>query len=123
MTEIIGVRFKKVGKIYYFDPDGQNIPVGTKVIVETSRGVECGETVISNRMTEDSEIVQPLKKVMRLANDEDMAVLEENAKLEKEAFSLCEEKIKAHGLEMKLVSVEYTFDHSKILFISRLTAG
>ena len=94
MTEIIGVRFKKVGKIYYFDPDGQNIPVGTKVIVETSRGVECGETVISNRMTEDSEIVQPLKKVMRLANDEDMAVLEENAKLEKEAFSLLRGKDK-----------------------------
>lgn len=116
MTEIIGVRFKRVGKIYYFDPAGQEIPVGTRVIVETSRGVECGETVIPNRMTEDSEIVQPLKKVMRLANEEDMAVLEENVRLEKEAFTLCEEKIKAHGLEMKLVSVEYTFDHSKILF-------
>lgn len=116
MTEIIGVRFKKVGKIYYFDPSGIQAAEGARVIVETSRGVECGETVIPNRMVEDDVIVQPLKKLIRIATDEDLAVLEENIKLEKEAFGICEQKIKKHELAMKLVSVEYTFDHSKILF-------
>ncbi len=116
MTEIIGVRFKKVGKIYYFDPNGLEVVYGTKVIVETSRGIECGETVIPNRMVEEGTIVQPLKKLIRVATDEDKAVIEENARLEKEAFDICTQKIAKHELAMKLVSVEYTFDHSKILF-------
>ena len=116
MTEIIGVRFKKVGKIYYFDPNGLGVVYGTKVIVETSRGIECGETVIPNRMVEEGTIVQPLKKLIRVATDEDKAVIEENARLEKEAFDICTQKIAKHELAMKLVSVEYTFDHSKILF-------
>lgn len=116
MTEIIGVRFKKVGKIYYFDPNGLEVIYGTKVIVETSRGIECGETVIPNRMVEEGTIVQPLKKLIRVATDEDKAVIEENARLEKEAFDICTQKIAKHELAMKLVSVEYTFDHSKILF-------
>lgn len=116
MTEIIGVRFKKVGKIYYFDPAGLQVAGGTKVIVETSRGIECGDTVIPNREVDDDSIVQPLKKLVRIATEEDLIVLSENEKLEKEAFSICEQKIKKHELSMKLVAVEYTFDHSKILF-------
>ena len=116
MTEIIGVRFKKVGKIYYFDPMGQEIAMGTRVIVETSRGIECGETVIPNREVDDSQINQPLKKLIRIANEEDLEVLRNNERLEQEAFSICEQKIRKHELEMKLVAVEYTFDHSKILF-------
>jgi len=116
MTEIIGVRFKKVGKIYYFDPAGIETIYGTRVIVETSRGIECGETVIPNRTVDDSTIVQPLKKVIRVATDEDLATIKENERLEKEAFAICEQKIRKHSLAMKLVSVEYTFDHSKILF-------
>ena len=116
MTEIIGVRFKKVGKIYYFDPMGQEIAMGTRVIVETSRGIECGETVIPNREVDDSQINQPLKKLIRIANEEDLEVLRNNERLEQEAFSICEQKIRKHELDMKLVAVEYTFDHSKILF-------
>ena len=116
MTEIIGVRFKKVGKIYYFDPAGIETIYGTRVIVETSRGIECGETVIPNRTVDDSTIVQPLKKVIRVATDEDLATIKENERLEKEAFAICEQKIRKHSLAMKLVSVEYTFDRSKILF-------
>ncbi|MEA4921720.1 MAG: stage 0 sporulation family protein [Clostridiaceae bacterium] len=116
MTEIIGVRFKKVGKIYYFDPAGVQVIGGTKVIVETSRGIECGDTVIPNRDVADDSIVQPLKKLVRVATDEDLVILAENERLEKEAFSICEQKIKKHELSMKLVAVEYTFDHSKILF-------
>ncbi len=116
MTEVIGVRFKKVGKVYYFDPNGITVEQGQKAIVETSRGVECGETVLANRMVEDSSIVPPLKKLLRVATDADLAVLANNARLEQEAFELCENRIRKHDLQMKLVSVEYTFDHSKILF-------
>ena len=116
MTEIIGVRFKKVGKIYYFDPCGIHVPQNEYVIVETSRGIECGQAVISNRSVDENSIVQPLKKLIRIATKEDLGVLEENARLEKDVFVICEQKIKKHELEMKLVSVEYTFDHSKILF-------
>lgn len=116
MTEVIGVRFKKVGKIYYFDPCGVQVPQGASVIVETSRGVECGTAVIANRMVESRSLVEPLKKLLRIATDADLKTLEQNAAFEKEAFKTCEEKIAHHKLEMKLVSVEYTFDHSKILF-------
>lgn len=116
MTEVIGIRFKEVGKIYYFDPDNQEIKKGVKVIVETSRGLECGEVVVSNKEVEDEEIVQPLKKVIRVATENDLKQLEENKKNEEKAFKICEKKIEAHSLEMKLVDVEYTFDSSKIIF-------
>lgn len=116
MTEVIGIRFKNIGKIYYFDPAGNQAPKGQRVIVETSRGVECGEVVMSNRQVDDEEIVQPLKPVIRMATKEDIKRLEENARKEKEAFRICLKKIESHKLEMKLVDVEYTFDNNKILF-------
>lgn len=116
MTEIIGVRFKSVGKIYYFSPNGLNIDVGQHVIVETARGVECGEVVMGNRIVEDSEIMPPLKSVMRIATAEDMKVVEENKKKEKDAFRICEGKIANHKLDMKLIDVECTFDNNKLLF-------
>ena len=116
MTEIIGVRFQNVGKIYYFDPDGAKLRLGDRVIVETARGVECGEVSLVNREIEESEAPQPLKKLIRVATREDLDRLAENAAKEKSAFQICCRKIEAHKLEMKLVNVEYTFDHSKILF-------
>ena len=116
MTEVIGVRFKQVGKIYYFSPNGVQMPVGEKVIVETARGIECGEVAITNRDIEDEGIVKPLKTVIRVANADDLRRIEENKAKEKKAFKLCLEKIEKHKLEMKLVDVEYTFDNNKILF-------
>ena len=115
-AEVIGVRFKEVGKIYYFDPDGIQFALGQKVIVETSRGVECGEVAMANRIITDSEIVKPLKKVMRPATEEDLRLVESNRQKEKQAFAVCAQKIEEHGLDMKLVDVEYTFDNNKILF-------
>lgn len=116
MAEIIGVRFKSAGKVYYFDPDSMQLDEGTKVIVETARGVECGEVAMANRQVEDEGIVKPLKKVMRAATPEDLKKVEENAAREKQAFVICNEKIVKHKLEMKLVDVEFTFDNNKILF-------
>jgi cell fate regulator YaaT (PSP1 superfamily) len=116
MAEVIGVRFKNVGKVYYFDPDGNSLKQGDMVIVETARGVECGEIAMENRQISDEGIVQPLKKLIRVATKEDLKKLEENAGKEKAAFDICLKKIAAHKLEMKLVDVEYTFDNSKILF-------
>ncbi|MDY4191509.1 MAG: stage 0 sporulation family protein [Oscillospiraceae bacterium] len=116
MAEVIGVRFKNVGKVYYFDPDGHTMEKGDRVIVETARGVECGEVAMSNRQVEDKTIVKPLKKVIRVATREDMAQVEKNREKERGAFKVCEEKIAAHKLDMKLVDVEYTFDNNKILF-------
>ena len=116
MTEVIGVRFKQVGKIYYFSPNGVQMPVGEKVIVETARGIECGEVAISNREIDDEGIVKPLKTVIRVATEDDLKHIEENKAKEKKAFKLCLEKIEKHKLEMKLVDVEYTFDNNKILF-------
>ena len=116
MTEVIGVRFKQVGKIYYFSPNGVQMPVGEKVIVETARGIECGEVAISNREIDDESIVKPLKTVIRVATEDDLKHIEENKAKEKKAFKLCLEKIEKHKLEMKLVDVEYTFDNNKILF-------
>ena len=115
-AEVIGVRFKEVGKIYYFDPDNIKFTLGQKVIVETSRGVECGEVAMANRIISDENIVKPLKKVMRPATAEDLKTVEENAEREKQAFEVCAQKIAEHNLEMKLVDVEYTFDNNKILF-------
>ena len=116
MAELIGVRFRNVGKIYYFDPDGAKLRQGDRVIVETSRGVECGEVAMVNRSVSEEEIPQPLKKLIRVATREDLARLAENAAKEKNAYQICARKIEAHKLEMKLVGVEYTFDNSKILF-------
>lgn len=116
MAEVIGVRFKNVGKVYYFDPDGQKMELGQRVIVETARGIECGEVAMPNRQVSDTDIVKPLKKVIRAANEEDLAQVERNKQREKQAFSICENKIAVHKLDMKLVDVEYTFDNNKILF-------
>lgn len=116
MAEVVGVRFKEVGKVYYFDPDGKLYKKGDRVIVETARGVECGEIAMENRDVSDSEIVKPLKRIIRAANESDLRTVQENKEKEKKAFTVGEEKIRAHNLEMKLVDVEYTFDGSKILF-------
>ncbi len=116
MANIIGVRFKKAGKIYFFDPDGKIVSRGEHVIVETSMGMEYGEVVIANRQLPQEKIVAPLKKIIRVANNQDAKQNEENKKQEKEAFKVCEKKIKEHGLEMKLMDVEFKFDKSKILF-------
>lgn len=114
MAEIVGVRFKKVGKIYYFNPTGRKFSIGDKVIVETAKGVECGEIVIANR--ECNNIVQPLKEVMRKVTREDLKVIENNKKKEKNAFKICEQKIAYRKLNMKLIDVECTFDNNKLLF-------
>ena len=116
MAEIIGVRFKDVGKVYYFGPNGKQFKLGDKVIVETARGVECGDVALANRTVEDSEIVSPLKSVIRAATKEDLQRIEDNRKKEKEAIALCQQKIEEHKLDMKLVGVEETFDNTKILF-------
>lgn len=116
MIEIIGVRFKSVGKIYYFAPEGVKVSQGDMVIVETARGVECGEVVIENKEIEDSEISSPLKPVIRKATAEDMKVVEKNKEKEADAFRICEEKIAFRELSMTLVDVECTFDNSKLLF-------
>ncbi len=114
--EIVGVRFKVVGKIYYFDPCGMKIEKYTKVIVVTAHGIECGTVVVPNKMVEYSEIVRPLKKVLRTATEEDIAQYRLCREKEKNAFSLCQKKIEERGIDMKLVDVEYTFDGNKILF-------
>ena len=116
MTEVVGIKFREVGKIYYFDPDSMKIEKGLKVIVETARGMECGDVVVSNKMVDDDQIVPPLKKVIRIATKDDLKTLEENEIKEKKAFDICKKKIVEHGLEMDLVNVEYTFDASKITF-------
>ncbi len=116
MAEVIGVRFKSVGKIYYFDPDGAVMSEGDSVIVETARGVECGEVATANREVDTERIVKPLKKVIRKATPSDFKQIEENRKKEKDAFEICLKKIAQHKLDMKLIDVEYTFDNNKILF-------
>jgi len=116
MVEVVGVRFKSVGKIYYFDPDSLTIEKGSHVIVETARGIEYGEVVVPNRYVNDEDIVAPLKKVIRVANKDDIKQVEINHQKEKEAFNICLEKIREHKLDMKLIDVEYTFDGNKILF-------
>ena len=116
MKNIIGVRFKKLGKIYFFNPKNLKVRKGDKVIVETAQGEEYGEVMIPNRMVDDEKIVAPLKKVIRLANHKDDKHFEECRKKEKEAFNVCLKKIKEHGLEMTLTDVEFKFDNSKILF-------
>ena len=116
MTEIIGVRFKNAGKTYFFSPGGQKLSPGDRVIVETARGIECGSVAIPNRLIDDGQIIAPLKGIIRRADEQDLQVVEENARKEKEAFKVCQQRIAARGLEMHLVDVEYTFDGNKILF-------
>lgn len=116
MKNIIGVRFKRLGKIYFFNPKNLRVKKGTKVIVETSQGEEYGEVVIPNRYVDDEKIIAPLKKVIRIANGRDHKHYEECKRKEKEAFGVCQKKIKEHKLEMNLTDVEYKFDNSKILF-------
>ncbi|MBQ4313403.1 MAG: stage 0 sporulation family protein, partial [Clostridia bacterium] len=116
MADIVGVKFKSNGKLYYFAPGELQLAEGTKVIVETARGLECGEVALERRSIPDEQLTHELKSVIREATSEDIARVEENREKEAKAFGICEEKIAAHGLEMKLVSVEYAFDGSKILF-------
>ena len=116
MAEVIGVRFKQVGKVYYFDPAGVQVQKEDSVIVETARGVECGEVAMENRQVSDESIVKPLKKVIRKATKEDLAQVRKNQEKQAAAAKICNEKIAAHKLDMKLVDVEYTFDNNKILF-------
>ncbi|MDD7403097.1 MAG: stage 0 sporulation family protein [Butyribacter sp.] len=116
MTVIIGIRFRKSGKVYYFDPDNLQCKKGDHAIVETARGVEYGTIVLPPKEVEDDKIVQPLKKVIRLATPEDDKTCQENLELEKEAFQICKQKIQERNLEMKLIDSEYTFDRNKLLF-------
>lgn len=116
MAEIVGIRFKEIGKVYYFDPDGSAFRKGDHAIVETVRGIECGEVAIENKEVNEDEIVKPLKKILRPASEADVKVYNENKKKEVEAEAICKKRIEAHGLEMNLVDVEYTFDRGKIIF-------
>ncbi len=116
MVNVIGVRFRRAGKIYFFDPAGFSIKQGDNVIVETARGVEYGNVVLGPRDVEESQVIQPLKQVMRTATLEDDEIEHRNKEKEKEAFRICMEKITKHQLEMKLIDCEYTFDNNKVLF-------
>ena len=116
MVKVIGVRFRTAGKIYYFDPLNFQVKRGDHVIVETARGVEYGTVVGSPREVEDDKVVQPLKPVLRVATERDDEQEAGNKAKEKEAFKICQEKIRKHGLEMKLIDAEYTFDNNKVLF-------
>ena len=116
MKRIIGVRFKRLGKIYFFDPKWLEVKKGEKIVVETTQGEEIAEVVVPNRMIEEEKLTNPLKKVLRLASSRDLKHAEECRKKEKEAFELCNKKIKEHKLDMTLTDVEYKFDNSKILF-------
>ena len=116
MTEIIGVRFKDVGKIYYFSPNNKKVESGCYVIVETARGVECGEVVIGNRVVDDSKVVQPLKSIIRIATEKDLETQEKNREKEQEIMKVFMQKIAEHKLDMKPIDIDCTFDGSKILF-------
>ena len=116
MIKVIGVRFKSVGKIYYFDPDGKTFSLDDGVIVETARGTECGRVALTEREIDEEAFSMPIKKIVRPATEADFKTLEENKEKEKEAYQVCLSKIRANKLEMNLIDVEYTFDRSKILF-------
>lgn len=116
MTKVIGVRFRKAGKIYYFSPGEEDIKTGQHVIVETARGIEYGYVVIGTHEVDDKKVIQPLKSVIRTATEADEETERKNKEKEKEAFKICLEKIKKHDLEMKLIDTEYTFDNNKVLF-------
>ena len=116
MVKIIGIRFRSGGKVYYFDPKDMEFCRGSYAIVETARGVECGRVVFGPREIEDSQVVQPLRQVIRVADEADIAHEKENQRKEKEAYRICRQKIRDHNLDMKLVQAEYTFDNKKMLF-------
>ncbi|OLO27459.1 stage 0 sporulation protein [Alkalihalophilus pseudofirmus] len=116
MHHVVGVRFKKAGKIYYFSPGEFELPNGEWVIVETSRGVEYGRVVIERKEVGENDVVLPLKQVLRIADEKDKLIVHENKEAAKKAFNVCQEKIIEHQLDMKLVDVEYTFDRNKVLF-------
>ena len=116
MTKVIGVRFRTAGKIYFFAPGKLQVKQGDHVIVETARGVEYGRVVSGPKEVKDEEVVQPLKAVIRIATEQDRKTESKNREKEKEAFKICLEKIRKHGLEMKLIDAEYTFDNNKVLF-------
>lgn len=116
MIKVVGIRFRNAGKIYYFDPKDFEMEVGSHAIVETARGVEYGTVLIAPRELEDNQVIQPLKPVIRVATEEDVKTVERNREREKSAYKICLEKIAKHGLEMKLVQAEYTFDNNKLLF-------
>lgn len=116
MMKIIGVRFKNIGKIYYFDPNGADIAINDDVIVETAKGVECGKVVIVDREIDENEFSSDIKPIIRVATEQDFETIKKNKKREKDAFGICEYKIKKHGLKMNLIDVECTFDNNKMLF-------
>jgi cell fate regulator YaaT (PSP1 superfamily) len=116
LYNVVGVRFKKAGKIYYFDPNGLHIDDDDFVIVETIRGIEYGKVVLNNKKVEENDVVLPLKKVIRLADEKDRLMVQENQEAASEAYHVCQKKVLEHGLDMKLVDVEYTFDRNKVIF-------
>lgn len=116
MYDVVGVRFKKAGKIYYFDPGDLSIEKDDYVIVETVRGVEYGKAVIARKQVGEHDVVLPLKKVVRIADQKDRMIVEENRQAAQEAYEICNEKVIEHQLDMKLVDVEYTFDRNKVIF-------
>lgn len=116
MTKIVGIRFRNVGKIYYFDPKNYKMQIGDHVIVETARGVEFGRVVLGPKEVGENEVVHPLKEVLRVATQADKDREKQNRQKEREAFKICQKKIREHGLEMKLIDAEYTFDNNKVLF-------
>lgn len=116
MVKVVGVKFKTAGKVYYFDPDNLHVEIGTNVIVETARGMEFGTVNMTEKEVHPSEIVSPLKKIIRIADEKDYKRHKENVQKKERALKLCQEKVDKHKLEMKLIDVEYTFDNSKIIF-------
>ena len=116
MVRIVGIKFKDAGKLYYFSPGEHKVELGENVIVETARGLEFGKVALAETEVKESEIVAPLKKIIRIANEKDKKKHKENLAKKEEAMRLCQEKVDAHGLEMKLIDVEYTFDNSKVVF-------
>lgn len=116
LYDVVGVRFKKAGKVYYFDPNQFDISENEFVIVETIRGIEYGKVVITKKQVDENDVVLPLKKVIRIANENDRTIVEENKHAAKEAYQVCQQKVVEHNLDMKLVDVEYTFDRNKIIF-------
>jgi cell fate regulator YaaT (PSP1 superfamily) len=123
LHNVVGVRFKKVGKIYYFDPVDLPVTKDQYVIVETARGIEYGKVAVGKKQVGESDVVLPLKKVQRIANDADAKMIEENIRAARQAFTTCLEKIRNHQLKMKLIDVEYTFGRNKIIFFLLLRAG
>lgn len=116
MTKVVGIRFRNVGKIYYFNPKNYRMKIGDHVIVETARGVEFGKVVLGPKEVEEQEVVHPLKEVLRVATQADEEKEKQNRLKERDAFKICQKKIREHGLEMKLIDAEYTFDNNKVLF-------